>query len=94
MIVVNLSGPRHDLHLHRQLLLLMEQTMGRDELLRHELLALKEVRLNGALIDRTTMRQLRDMEMITELHDGRLRLTNRGRKMLVRGSPSLWDVAS
>ncbi len=68
--------------------------MDRDELLRHELLALKEIRLNGASIDRTTMRQLRDMEMITELHDGRLRLTNRGRKMLVRGSPSLWDVAS
>jgi hypothetical protein len=68
--------------------------MDRDELLRHELLALKEIRLNGASIDGTTMRQLRDMEMITELHDGRLRLTNRGRKMLVRGSPSLWDLAS
>jgi ribosomal protein S19E (S16A) len=72
----------------------MEQTMDRNELLRHELLALKEIRLSGASIDRTTMRQLRDMEMITELHDGRLRLTNEGRKMLVRGSPSLWNVAS
>jgi hypothetical protein len=84
----------HDLHVHRQLLLLMEQIMDREELLRHELLALKEIRLNGASIDRITMRQLRDMEMITEFHDGRLRLTNRGRKMLVRGSPSLWGVAS
>ena len=64
--------------------------MELDELLRHELLALIEIRLTGC----TAMHQLLDNEMIIDLHGDRLQLTNRGRRMLVRGSPLLWDVAA
>jgi hypothetical protein len=93
VIVIDLSGPRHDLRLHR-LLLGDVAEMEPDELLHHELSALMEIRLIGWSDDRTTMLQLLDKDMITDRSDGVLRLTDKGRSMLVRGSPSLWDVAA
>jgi hypothetical protein len=68
--------------------------MELDELLRHELLALIEIRLTGRTVNCTAMHKLLDNEMIIDLHGDRLQLTSRGRRMLVRGSPSLWDVAA
>ena len=68
--------------------------MELDDLFRHELLALIEIRLTGRTFNSTAMHQLLDNGMIVDLHGGRLQLTSRGRRMLVRGSPSLWDVAA
>ena len=68
--------------------------MELDELLRHELLALIEIRLTGRTVNCTAMHKLLDNEMIIDLHGDRLQLTSRGRRMLVRGSPLLWDVAA
>jgi hypothetical protein len=65
-----------------------------DELSRRELLILKEIRLTDRTNNRTIARQLLNNGMIGELQDGRLQLTAKGRQMLVRGSPSLWDIAS
>ena len=68
--------------------------MEPDELLRHELLALIEIRLTGRTVNCTAMHRLLDNEMIIDLHGDRLQLTSRGRRTLVRGSPLLWDVAA
>jgi hypothetical protein len=68
--------------------------MELDELLRHELLALIEIRLTGRTVKSTAMHQLLDNGMVIDTHGDRLQLTSRGRRMLVRGSPSLWDVAA
>jgi hypothetical protein len=65
-----------------------------DELSRRELLALKEIRLTGRTADCTIMLQLLNDNMIASFQDGCLQLTAKGRRMLVRGSPSLWDMAS
>ena len=64
------------------------------ELSRRELLALKDIRLIGRTGDRAIVRQLLDDAMVAESNDGHLRLTAEGRRMLVRGSPSLWDMVS
>jgi len=63
------------------------------ELSRRELLVLKEIRLKGQTSDRTMVLQLLNDDMIVALPDTPLQLTQKGRRMLVRGSPSLWDVA-
>ncbi len=63
------------------------------ELSRRELLALKDIRQTGRTIDRTIVLQLLNDELVVDLPDTPLQLTPKGRKMLVRGSPSLWDVA-
>lgn len=63
------------------------------ELSRRELLALKEIRLTGRTADCTIMFQLFNDNMIAGFQDGCLQLTAKGRRMLVRGSPSLWDTA-
>ena len=68
-----------------------------DELSRRDLLALKEVRSKGRMTDRTLAIQLINDGLITGSTAsafGNLKLTDKGRKMLVRGSPSLWDIAS
>ena len=64
------------------------------ELSRRELLVLKEIRLLGRTNDRTIARQLLNDEMIAGFQDDHLQLTAKGRRMLVRGSPSLWNSAS
>lgn len=63
------------------------------ELSRRELLALKEIRLKGQTSDRTMVLQLLNDDLVVDLPDTPLQLTPKGRRMLVRGSPSLWDVA-
>ena len=65
-----------------------------DDLSRRELLALKEIRLTGRTADRAIALQLRNDDMIAEFQEGHLQLTTKGRRMLVRGSPSLWAIAS
>ena len=63
------------------------------ELSRRELLVLKEIRLTGRTNDRTMALRLLNEDMIADLANTHLQLTPKGRKMLVRGSPSLWDLA-
>ena len=65
-----------------------------NELSRRELLALKEIRLVGRSADRAVALQLLNDEMVAESENGHLKLTAEGRRMLVRGSPSLWEIAS
>ena len=65
-----------------------------DELSRQELLALKEIRLTGRTTDPKMALQLLNDDMIIDSQERCLQLTAKGRRMLVRGSPSLWDMAS
>lgn len=65
-----------------------------DELSRLELLTLKEIRLKGRASDRTLAKQLLNDDLIIGSASGYLKLTAKGRRMLVRGSPSLWEIAS
>ena len=60
---------------------------------RRELLALKEIRLKGQTSDRTMVLQLLNDDLVVDVPDTRLQLSPKGRRMLLRGSPSLWDVA-
>ncbi len=64
-----------------------------DELSRRELLVLKEIRLTGRTSDGVIARQLAEDKMIVDAQGGRLELTAEGRRMLVRGSPALWDIS-
>ena len=64
------------------------------DLSRHELLALKKIELTGRAANSTVTVDLLNDGMIIELQDGYLQLTAKGNRMLVRGSPSLWDTAS
>jgi len=61
------------------------------DLSRHELLALKEIRLTGQTTQTVLVRQLLDEKIITDA-EGLLALTSKGRSLLVRGSPSLWAM--
>ena len=65
-----------------------------DDLPLVNLLALKQIGLTGLSADRRIVSRLLEDEMILRSSDGRLILTGKGRRMLVRGSPLLWDVAS
>ena len=65
-----------------------------DELSRRELLVLRDIRQHGHAMDRATAQHLQKTGMVDELNDGTLRMTSKGRRMLVRGSPSLWNIAS
>ena len=65
-----------------------------EELSRRELLALKEIHLMGRTTDRAIALQLYNDDMLIDSQDCCLQLTAKGRRMLFRGSPSLWDVAS
>jgi hypothetical protein len=62
------------------------------ELSRHELLALKEIYLTGQASDKELVRKLVEEEMVVDIEVDNLLLTHKGRGLLVRGSPSLWDV--
>ena len=64
-----------------------------EDLSRRELLALKEIRLKNRATDRALALQLLKDDLIIGSPSGYLKLT-KGRRMLVRGSPSLWDMAS
>ena len=65
-----------------------------EDLSRRELLALKQIRLGGRTADCTMVLQLLNDDMIVVSQDGGLQMTLKGRRMLLRGSPSLWDMAS
>ena len=69
----------------------MEQ---QDELSCREILALKEILLTGRTSDRRLSVQLLNDDLIVNSSNRRLRLSSKGRRMLVRGSPSLWSLAS
>ncbi len=55
--------------------------MELDELLRHELVALIQIRLTGRTLNSTAMNQLPDNGMIIDPHGDRLQLTSRGRRI-------------
>ena len=63
------------------------------DLQRRQLLALKEVQLTGRATNRTMALELLDDNMISKFQDGTLQLTEKRRRILVRSSPSLWNVA-
>jgi len=65
-----------------------------DELSPRELSVLKEIWQTGRTTDRTIVLESLKDDMIVEFKDGHLNLTAKGRRMLVRGSPSLWDIGS
>lgn len=65
-----------------------------NDLSRHELLALREIGLTGQTEQHTLVRQLLEEEIIACAEGGLLELTSKGRRLLVRGSPSLWDIAA
>jgi hypothetical protein len=58
----------------------------------HELIVLRDIHVSGGSTNHAVVRQLICDGMIV---DGEyLELTANGRRMLVRGSPSLWDTAA
>jgi hypothetical protein len=65
-----------------------------DELSRRELLALREIREIGRTTDHAMALELLSVGMVMQAHDGHFHLSAEGRRMLVRGSPSLWNIAS
>jgi len=64
-----------------------------DELSRPELIALKEIAMTGRATDAGLLLRLFALGSVAgDSHD--LRLTGKGRSLLVRGSPLLWDIAA
>jgi hypothetical protein len=58
--------------------------------------ALKEIRVpgvNGRALNRAVVEQLVALRL-AEINDGRPLITPKGRSVLLRGSPRLWDVAA
>ena len=58
--------------------------------------ALKELRvpgLNGRVLNRSVVERLVVLELAA-ITDGRPAITRKGRSVLLRGSPRLWDVAA
>ena len=64
------------------------------ELSKRELLALKEIHLTGETLDKELIRKFVEDDIIADLNVSGLLLTHKGRKLLVRGSPALWDMAA
>ena len=61
------------------------------ELTLQSLAVLKEILLTERASDRVVVGQLLHAEMVRSAGDCRLQLTDRGRTLLVRGSPALWS---
>jgi hypothetical protein len=61
------------------------------DLSRHELLVLKEIRLTGQTTQKGLVGQLLDQKIVVVV-EGSLDLTSKGRSLLVRGSPSMWEM--
>jgi hypothetical protein len=57
----------------------------------HELLVLREIHLTGQTTQKILERQFIDKEIIVDV-EGNLNVTSKGRSLLVRGSPSLWEM--
>ena len=64
------------------------------ELSRRELLGLKEIALRGRMTDHALATQLIDDHLTVGSPGGHLKLTAKGRRMLVRGSATLWELVS
>lgn len=62
-----------------------------EELSKRELLVLKEIHMTGETSDKGLARKLAERDIIADLEVGSLLLTHKGRSLLVRGSPALWD---
>jgi hypothetical protein len=65
-----------------------------EELSKRELLALKEIHLTGEASDKELVRRFVESDIIADLEVGRFVLTPKGRGLLVRGSPALWEYAA
>jgi hypothetical protein len=65
-----------------------------EELSRRELLILKEIHLTGETSDKGLARKFVEEDIIADIEAGSLLLTHKGRSLLVRGSPALWDIAA
>jgi hypothetical protein len=63
-----------------------------EDLSRHELLALKEIHRTGEALDKGLVRKFVQEKLVVDI--GSLLLTNKGRGLLVRGSPALWNSAA
>jgi hypothetical protein len=63
-----------------------------EELSQQELIVLRDIHVSGRSSNYAIVRQLISDGMIADAE--RLELTANGRRMLVRGSPSLWDTAA
>jgi hypothetical protein len=61
------------------------------ELTPQSLAVLKEILLTEWASDRAVVGLLLNAEMVRPAGDCRLQLTDRGRTLLVRGSPALWS---
>ena len=64
------------------------------ELSKRELLALKEIHLTGEASDKELVRKFIESDIIADLEVGNFVLTHKGRSLLVRGSPALWEYAA
>jgi len=66
-----------------------------DELSQRELIALRDIHVSGRADNHLIVRQLiRDGMVVDSDIERQLELTAEGRRMLVLGSPSLWDTAA
>ena len=65
-----------------------------EELSKRELLALKEIHLTGEASDKELVRRFVGSNIIADLEIGSFVLTHKGRGLLVRGSPALWEYAA
>ena len=65
-----------------------------EELSKRELLALKKIHLTGETSDKELVRKFVDSDIVVDVEVGSLLLTHKGRSLLVRGSPALWNMAA
>ena len=65
-----------------------------EDLSRRELLVLKEIHLTGQTLDKQLVRKFVEEGIVADIAIDNLLLTLKGRGLLVRGSPSLWDSAA
>ena len=56
-----------------------------------ELLVLREIHLTGQTTQNILARQFIEKEIIVDV-EGNLNVTSKGRSLLVRGSPSMWQM--
>jgi hypothetical protein len=65
-----------------------------EDLSKREFLALKEIHLTGETSDKELVRKFVESDIVADVEVGNLLLTNKGRSLLVRGSPALWGMAA
>jgi hypothetical protein len=65
-----------------------------EDLSKRELLVLKEIHLTGETSDKELIRKFVESDIVVDVEVGSLLLTHKGRSLLVRGSPALWDMAA